>query len=78
MRYYNEEEEDYLLREILLADIIGYRMRGLKEKGSYARESPSFRSALYTIYSKLPIEDLRTIHELKVKYYERSTERRKN
>lgn len=78
MRYYNEQEEDYLLREILLADIIGYRMRGLKENGSYARESTSFRSALYTIYSKLPIEDLRTIHELKVLYYERSTERRKN
>lgn len=78
MRYYNEAEEDYLLREIIIADIIGYRMRGLKENGYYARESPSFRSALYTIYSKLPIEDLRTIHELKVLYYERSTERRKN
>jgi len=78
MRYYNEEEEDYLLREIIIPDIIGYRMRGLKENGSYSRESPSFRSVLYTIYSKLSIEDLRTIHELKVLYYERSTERRKN
>jgi hypothetical protein len=80
MRFHleQEEEQEHLLREIILADIRGYRMRGLKENGSYARESPSFRSALYTIYSKLSIEDLRVIHELKVLYYERATERRKN
>lgn len=80
MRFHLEQEEevDYLVGQITTADIISYRMRGLKENGSYSRESPSFRSALYTIYSKLPIEDLRTIHELKVLYYERSTERRKN
>jgi hypothetical protein len=78
MRYYNEEEEEYLIRKIILADIIAYRMRGLKENGYYAKESPGFRSILYTIYSKLSIDDLRTIHELKVLYYERSTERRKN
>jgi hypothetical protein len=80
MRFHLEEQEEQenLLRGIILADIIAYRMRGLKENGSYSRESPSFRSALYTIYSKLDIEDLRTIHELKVLYYERTTERRKN
>ena len=78
MNHLEEQEKEHLLRNILLADIKGYRMRGLKENGSYARESPSFRSALYTIYSKLPIEDLRVIHELKVLYYERATERRKN
>ena len=57
--------KERLINKLTLLDTSLYRIKGLKNTGSYTKEPKEFRKKLYRIYSKLSTEDLKELIELK-------------
>jgi hypothetical protein len=62
--------KESLLNELTKMDIVMYRKRGLVDIGKYAHEPPGFRVKLYDIYSKLSLEDLQVMYDMKRERYQ--------
>jgi hypothetical protein len=62
--------KESLLNELTKMDIVMYRKRGLADIGKYAHEPPGFRVKLYDIYSKLSLEDLQVMYDMKRERYQ--------
>ena len=77
MKLFNQTERGYMLHEIIKADIISFRQRGHHDTGVYLHEPTRFYKSLMDIYSTLTDEQLKVIWLLRVHYFNKSVEKKK-